>query len=364
MKLTQLVADNFAAFSRMNPENREICISSVHYISNLANTNGVDISDWDIVELFGTGQGKLIRRDRREINKIFMTNMKTPKKPRQPKVASLDHLNDSLNGLISSSSDEREGVLTDRYLEYRDEAKNLYEEYLRQLRQAASIRRKMDHKKGAIDFVGQIKQIVDDSFWSYHKFQDGALIFRTRDDIIVREVNKKANINLEVNLGKMEARFDVANCEMSVHKFENNVFDPYDHQLIHPHACDEVCWGSAAETAEEMSLALDLVNLMRLLANLLMDYCPDNPFATLHSFKFWKVSAEIYKDWVVKRKMDPDELKKRFEAAGLSDGEHTKFLHEFVEPFEDNGHGEDEEEEMYYDCYDCEDMGCDSCSTI
>lgn len=306
MNLQQVVdGGNFSIFGRMGDDKRVRHIDIVRYIEHLASSTGIDISDWNILETFGKGVGNELHTNRREINRRFFNKYRQIQNENPPQAFTLEariqeELDNAARQLVTQQIEcakiEHDNALS--------QAHRAYRRYLEQLAHAfernqliAGISRK------TTDIGAQVKTIIQEGFWDYHSLEGTELTFITKNDVVCRHVNRSANIDIQVNLGKFRAIYDLRRGFVRVYGHENNIDLRSDNSrgtdgLVHPHVSSgDICWGRSGQTANRLMSQCELPELFRLLANLLMDYCDDNPYAHLYSFRDHKVRHTMRRFW-------------------------------------------------------------------
>lgn len=291
MKISEIMAGgSYTPFARMGSENRQKHIQVVQYIMTLAASTDADISEWNIYEIFGTGRGNTLYLDRRNINQRFLTKLKevessSPQEVQGANLPDLAQLQAEVNDQL------RRALLTNienfkrQQQEMLRQAGQYYERFMQHVVGASSVEKNiMSLTKRNLDIAEQIRGIVEGNFWVFDRIESNRyLFFVTRNDIINSHINRNLGINIRVNLGKYEVKIDLQNPNIWVLPKSGNT--RVRENIIHPHVADVICWGNAANTVGEKLSKFDFVSVMRLLANLLMDYNDENPYASLYSFQ-------------------------------------------------------------------------------
>ena len=289
MKISEIIdGGNYTIFKRMGNDNRTDHIMVINYIQNLAGSSGADISDWDIMALFGKGSGNELYKDKREINSRFFQEFRN----RQSAAVATDisqriqnNLKNHAMRLIQRKTQELQSR-KDTYLRSAKDYYNSYENYVKEAFNAELEIRTMAGRP--IDFGSQVNAIVAERFWNLINVTDTAIVFETANDIVCREVNKAARVDISVNLGKFKATLDMTSMSLKVNGSGNNInlAGRDNGELAHPHVrTGNICWGNAQSTVQKQLSMGELIPVFRLLASLLTTYNGDNPYASLAVFK-------------------------------------------------------------------------------
>ena len=290
MNLKQLVADGaYTVFARMNSENKMKQIESVQYIKQMASVMELNIDEWDIMAIFGTGRGNNLFIDRREINKRMMEY--AAKADAVAVVAANPQVDPAVVRLQTEANNMIRSSLLQRVREMEVQRNNSVRDANRAAeQQRLSLARALEQQsairalsKNEVDFAAHIRAIQEGGFWKFIKFEGRNLFFRMSNELLLRERNVEAGVDVKVNLGKYDCTYDISSGRLIVTLFENNINIG---GTIHPHVSSgNICWGSANEIFHNKVLAFDVSGVMQLLANLLSDYNPENPYKTLYDFK-------------------------------------------------------------------------------
>jgi hypothetical protein len=327
MRLHEIVANGtYSIFSRMGDENRTKHLDVIRYIMQMAAATETDISEWNIMELFGTGRGNTMVQDRREINRRFLEKARENVRSSEPQDVELPDL-DQLQAEVDHRMRE---ALANNILQIRNnqravlqQAQSYYNHYIQHLSSAFQLENQMSAlTRRNMNVADQIRQIVAGGFWVYETHANNIVTFHTRSEVVLTEVNRNLGINRRVNLGKFKAEIDLAAGQIWVDTKSNNTV--VGDGIIHPHATtNSICWGNSSNTVHQKLLAYDFVGVMQLLANLLMDYNPDNPYASLYSF----AEKQAFDNATRLRGNGAslDDIKVIFQNAGLEDISFTRY---------------------------------------
>ena len=331
MNLKQIIADGaYTVFARMGDENKFKQIEAVQYIKQLAATTETDIADWDIMATFGTGRGNNLFIDRREINKRFMEKAQAADTSRvqeaNPQIdPAIARVQVEANTMIRNTLIVRLREMENQKTRFIREAQSLAVQHVQKVAQLAehsSAIRALT--KNEVDFASHLRTITEGGFWRFHRFENGLLIFRSVNDLVLRERNHRSGVDFRVNFGKYEVHYDIRNGRVTVNNLENNTVAGGNN---HPHVSGgHICWGAASEIFHTKMSAFDVSGVMMLLANLLSDYNPENPYATLYDFKVEQhVQAAIKMRNENKSKEEVDAF---FKSGNIEDPEIRRFWDE------------------------------------
>jgi hypothetical protein len=290
MLFKDILAGRYRVFARMNDEEKSRNIGVVKYIETLASMAGVNISEWDCMELFRQGKsGNKLIDDRNEINRLFFAEVEKLASS-IPATAISDVFNDEMRqairaiearhvaDLLASEQRKAEHQLQYAMTRYRD-----YETCLKKAGEHFAAAHRLGQV--SIGIEQQIALVASGQFWEFVGISDRANItFVTRADIIVAHSNPAAGIDIRLNFGRYKAVFDVSNFSMKVFGFERNISSA---GYIHPHisTSGNICWGNASNTASRLLVDRQFVEPMTLLATILSNYNASNPYRPIERFQ-------------------------------------------------------------------------------
>lgn len=288
MNIKQIVdSGRYKIFSRMNEENREKQIMIINYIEQLASSTGINIDDWNIMEVFGTGTGNNLVTDKRAINRILFDRFKS--KNVEEKSASnttiAQEAQDAINKIAENILNERKRRLSDDLASILNNVQERYNRYLRALTDANSKRLELLALTSGAgpDISKEIEIICATDFWNFESANNRYICFVTAQDVVNTFKKPSAGVDISVNLGKFRAKYCVEGGYIKVEPAGNNV---WCREYTHPHISSEggICWGNAGSTANSMLTSFKIADAYNLLASLLVTYSNENPYAELGSF--------------------------------------------------------------------------------
>lgn len=297
MNLSQIQADSYSFLKSSVPAkafNEQKSV--VQYIETLATQTNTRVDQWDIGAIFGAEDRALgFVTDKNTINRRFFEHKE--KAPQINNTEQIDQIKELLSSQIKSNSQAQREI----------ELKAVRQRYITTMRSATSIESQLLElvKKGSQEYsiissleqrdvnyeVNQVAKMMTDKFWEFHSFDGVSLTFTTRNDVILKDVNPAAGVNLRVNMGKLKAVVPIKQIyETRVHRFLNNLdYNGY----YHPHikgiqagtVAGVICWGNAQESARIASTQWELVSFMQLLGSLISSYSKENPYVDLVQFQ-------------------------------------------------------------------------------
>lgn len=297
MKISELKSNRYDVLKVLSKSDREATIKTITYIETLASRTGADISDWDILHIFGKPNDPLcLIGAKNEVNKLFFEAQEKHLNPDAATVSEADLKKIKLHGenvdknwKIRKIEEHRrsQNSYFQRATQYHAEANNYVQHAF------GSLKEIMKLENRSFDSTHQALEILKDKFWKFRDVSGSCLQFETANEVILSEVNPAANVNIQVNLGKFIASLDIANA--SVKLMPLAAFVPGARIIAikaaggyyHPHfdTSGSPCWGSASTQAAQFLATGEFVELMKLLAALITTYSPARPYAALIHFK-------------------------------------------------------------------------------
>lgn len=126
-------------------------------------------------------------------------------------------------------------------------------------------------------FRDKLLTIFKSGFWNISS-EGLVIVFTNKTDVKIQ----RESIG-EVNLGKFQVQYDISSSSLRIIPYDNNI---YVNGFFHPHVHEsgDICWGSHSSIANTLATSLEIAELMQLVANLLVDYNPENPYMPLEVF--------------------------------------------------------------------------------
>lgn len=292
MTLAQIKADGYKIFGRQSDKGRQQNIKAIQYIETLAFQNGVNISLWNLKDLFGAkAEGHTYITERNEINKIFFEALEKSKSDGSDDKW-MERLTSTILPTIERSFKEKN---TTHIEQLKDERRQYQRNYYEKTRQAQDyivaawgtykkIQKAEAKKKPEKELMDQIVLVAKSIPWSFHDFDGNFISFISRTDYIVTEKTAAAGIDHRVNFGRFKVLIEVRTLNLQVLPFEKNLNIS---GVIHPHvgANGIPCYGNHNATMGDYQATGKLHAMMDFLHCLLGSYSPDNPHVALVSFQ-------------------------------------------------------------------------------
>lgn len=280
----------YSIFSKMGDENRNKHIMIVNYIEQIASASSIDIGEWDLFEIFGANRGNNLITDKREINRRFFAKFREEKNS-QPEeeltfeAAIQERLNDIARNVVGRQIQDL-AIRKDMLMNV---ARRLSNQMNEKLTSAFALSQQINAlSRRQPDIGAQIATIVAEGFWKYEGINEhNMLTMTTVGDVVCHHINKFAGIDIRVNLGKFRANLNLNNMTMSASAVDWGEDNIYRRAGLpcHPHVSNNICWGRSANSVHSMLAACELVDVFRIFANLLCDYCDENPYASICSYQ-------------------------------------------------------------------------------
>lgn len=286
MNLREIMADGYKVFSKMGDASRLKNIDAVQYIDILSNTTGIDITEWDLHEVFAK-RGNEFNADRNFINKTFFEHQA---KLLSERVAAApltipEEVQQRVNDYSSKTAAKQLQQISAQREQALNQAQQVYQQFETHMREAYQCAVDMDRhaRDGGINIGGQLTQLQTDGFW-INPVLDGKFLFMLTGQSVVNIYrNSGAGLDVRVDFGKMAARIDLESMNLIVIPFDNNIV-AREHYHPHINRTGAVCWGTGQDAAIRSLARGDVLTAMRLLATILVNYNDGNPYVPLQTF--------------------------------------------------------------------------------
>lgn len=293
------------AIQTMTPEQKAQNLNTILYIKTLAAQSSADISSWDINKIFGVeGDDMNLVSDKREINKRFLDAFEKAKKKDEKKAEKLTEeaeLNKLLNiGALKTAVAEaaktarktqianeqrqlaeNERVMVNKLTEYN----RLHDAVLLGRQNIRNLENTNDDTSIYDKCFADIQKLIDSKMWVNPVYDNGFLYLNTSTSIMLQEINKAANVNINLDFGQLAVRINVTQgFNMTVIPYKNNITF---NNAWHPHVYTDgrVCWGEANTVAMKAIANLEIAKALELLHAILNNYNKDSPITRLADFK-------------------------------------------------------------------------------
>lgn len=293
------------AIQTMTPEQKAQNLNSLLYIKTLAAQSSADISSWDINKIFGVeGDDMNLISDKREINKRFLdafekakikAEKKAEKNPQEQEINKLLNIATLKTAVEEAAKNARKTQIAEQQRQLTENERvmnNKLTEYNRYHDAVLLCRQNIRNLENTSDDTSvydkcfaDIQKLIDTKMWVNPVFENGYLYLNTSTSIMLQEINKAANININLDFGQLAVRINVAQ------GFNINVI-PYKNNIVvnncwHPHVYNDArpCWGEANTVAMKAIANLEIAKALELLHAILNNYNKDSPITRLADFK-------------------------------------------------------------------------------
>lgn len=276
-----------------DPETKKRQLDAFLYVERMSALLSIDISSWPLHLLqVGLFDIRLIE-DKPRLNQILLDNMKIyaaknalppdmEKAFRKAEVA----FSEAKAGLLTSLRLDHQTAM--RYVrQYQTSVSEQIEEAWAKQRQISMLEGTGPEKIGE-----ELRKILINSFFKFEGLGPFSgygnrhdVIYTTTTPVSMSLVNKSAGVDILVTFGKFIVAVNLAKMRVTVHPF--NADNPLVGTYYHPYVSDTgaVCWGNAADTANNLLAKGDLSAVMGLLSAVLTTYSPDStPYQSLEDF--------------------------------------------------------------------------------
>lgn len=277
---------------------RKSNIESLTYLKYLMTVTNTTPKRWDIFKLFGGADGnpQKLFTERNELNKRFMEKL-TEQKARQVEASDealsvLPQLVEAIDQGMKNSLESRKQDMKYKLERVSSQIQRYHEDIARQLKQAADLQREMARLEGenpTQHVKDELEAVLRDGYWTNPIVEGNYLYLNTQEEIILTQKNKAANIDIELNVGKLGVKIDMRNFHLYVIPYKNNVAvgNTSFGTIYHPHVSGEgaICWGDASGNVAMWQAGMNLGKILKMLYSLLFTYSDSNPYVTLRRMK-------------------------------------------------------------------------------
>lgn len=296
MTIQQIIEGKYHCFSHVEDKRKRMeYISAAKYIRNLSSASGIDISHWNILELFKLGDA--IETDKIKINKIFFLS-----KDHKPKYEGLTIAQvRALDNFYVRGRDEASNHALKRHQNFVIQSTAHSEQALNMLKLARSEWLKYESSLGQKrNFSAEVEDIIKGGFYKLRSVANGMLEFAT-PEITLSYINIQHKAKYSVNLGSFLVRVDLASSLVRVLKRENNtLISNYSSGSLyyHPHVAHDgvVCFGEEREIYNELICTGRVHPALEILQSVLCTFEESNPYCQLSKFKE-EIDKREKKEW-------------------------------------------------------------------
>lgn len=291
MKISDVVASGYKNVFEGQPEaDKTHQVKAIQYLLTLAANMKVNIGEWDLFEVFGSGDGKIFQKKQSLNERFFLEVATLPQTKELP--AKVVEIAPELMVNLSKAIESHKRTQIESFERDRDSyvqaASDRYSQATAKLKQAAQCNKCIHALEGTSeDLLTELTTIVQKGFWHLHGFTTitNMLEFHTVGDCHQSLVNSAAGVDINVNFGRFKALVNVQESTVYVYPLERNLeVSGY----IHPHisAGSTVCWGNAADMVSKALPKLHLACVMEALSVILTHYNEESPYCMIQKFYF------------------------------------------------------------------------------
>jgi hypothetical protein len=273
---------------------------ALEYIQFMASRTNTDVKSWDVFDRFGgedytvEEDGNTFRtllKDKREIGKVFFELIEEGKnKKKEEKKSILDEMPQLVEALEERMQSQLEGrkiqlkrAITQHVRNATNYGQRMQNEHANMIR----VRTELEALEGGsvVDVVrAELEDCLGEGYWTNPVFDGGFLYLNTAANVVNAHKNKKANIDITVDLGQLAVKIDLNSFAMWVIPYKNNLRTQTNH--YHPHVSHgRICWGDGIDQVHQWTKDLKLGSILKLLYSLLHNYSDDAPYCHLATFK-------------------------------------------------------------------------------
>lgn len=281
------------------PNLRKANEKALEYIQFMASRTNTDIKSWDVFDTFGGPpepvEGGTPRRtlltDKREIGKVFFELIeKAKEKKKEQKKSALDEMPQLLEALqhrVEAQLEGRKATIKRTIRQHIGNAENYHTRMRREHADMLKLTYELTTLEGG-DTVDIIRQELDEclkeGYWINPIFENGLLYLNTATNIINTHKNKRANVDISVDLGQFAVKIDLNSFAMWVIPYKNNL---RARSYYHPHVSTNgrICWGDGSDQLHNWTSQFKIGSILKLLYSLLHNYSDSAPYCHLYCFK-------------------------------------------------------------------------------
>lgn len=274
---------------RSNKELSAEIRKTVEYIETMASVLSVDVSQWDLSQVFSGPLGLIT--DRREINRRLKVHSDALENSIPPElVPDLKIVTEKFAAQLA----KRSKSLQDEYTRSRDdylnaairksqEATNYVASAWEQTMKIQGLMQKVP-----LDIGGQIMKVAQDRFWKYSKIEGNYLIFSTRNDCVIVSKNPAVGQDYWINLGKFDFYLNMGDMKLQGKASGNNVMTKrgYNHPYMSQGPMMSVCFGDQSDHVHRALSEGRVSEVFEILAGLLCTYTIGSaPYEIIDAFQ-------------------------------------------------------------------------------
>ena len=280
--LEEAFKTNFSIFDGYDDAVRKQQITKFVYIEKIAHQLEKDLTNVNLFDIF-SNNNNIILADEGQINTVLIDfdrtkYFKEPETIREPVNMSEDDLIK-----IQSSFDEKfkeRIILIEKQIATSiRNAENRMTQYHRELRQASDNRMllKTIQIADSSEMKEHLHTIANDPRFIFNGFSrtytvDDTIEFIIDQDIINTHVNRRAGLDIRVNLGQFKAQLVFGSgLELKVCQYNDNLW--YD-SYIHPHISSggSICLGNMSDLYAEAIEKTDITSMFNIMMQIMLNY--------------------------------------------------------------------------------------------
>jgi hypothetical protein len=295
MLFKDILANNFRVFSRMGEEEYKRSVAVVNYIISMAGNIGVDVSGWDCQALFSANGGNKLLEKRHLINEIFFRELERIKSLEQPPVDDTFDISRVIGAVDAQIKRARQNMLGAVEQSIEDTMRNIRDsenrlvEYYGKLNKYCTER---DIYKGRVlTSLHADLSVVNtrSSAWRIKEVTNAAIIFETKNDIVLSHNDHNAGMNLTVNFGKASVEWRMADrlIIMGTELYQRLKARPEGFggaRHAHVSSGGTPCWGTIAGSANESLREFNVQRILHWCMLLLNNYNAESAYTSLATF--------------------------------------------------------------------------------
>ncbi len=289
MFISDILSNPAKVFPRQSEDQRKANLESVKYIHSLSKQSQVNISTWNINELFKDPANKKqsleLIKNRNDINRIFFSEYERRQSDKSIEVSGAVNAIRSQLANASETIKQKRLQQLQREVDYiaRDGLPNYLSRIDGYIKQINGYRKQMDALNGLNTtdrIVSDMEEVLASGFFQFFDLNDSRLRLTTTNDIVMTQKNPLANLDITVNLGKFYVTLSFEDTKLEVTPMENNVFF---NGMYHPYVSSNgrVCFGDGEPMAVDYRMKMNLKGLFTLLQAILTTYSDSTPYARL-----------------------------------------------------------------------------------
>jgi hypothetical protein len=296
-----------ANFDSMTPEQKKANLQALSYIKQLASSTNTQISRWDILASFGSGEGANLLTDKKAINKIFFAKLEKLVEKTAGDIALVDdlpELSSALENGFKVSIENQKRLIENEMRTINESIIASHRALDERIAKLVDTSKRLHFITKNTDPLGEIKKEINEVLrsgcWVNPVILGNQLYLNTKVNIILTFKNPAAGYDITQDFGQLSVRVDLDTFKMNVIPYKNNIHYPrYGESMghYHPHVqyVGSICWGTGQETMVKLVKDFKIGKALELLYAVLTNYNDGNPYVHLSNFRDngRKITADI-----------------------------------------------------------------------